>query len=75
MKIHELIEALREYDQMAEVHFAYNYGDHGRTMVAPKVRKVEDGMVCHSAYHDMDRLADEDDEGNGKLVEEVVILR
>ena len=74
MKVSELIEMLEEMDQDAEVHFAYNYGDHWRTEVAPKVDRVDEGAVEYSDYHRMDKLVDEDDE-DAVLDRRVVILK
>jgi hypothetical protein len=61
MKVSQLIEQLQCMDAEAEVHFAYNYGDHWRTTVAPKVNQVFGGVVQYSEYHRMDKLVDEDD--------------
>jgi hypothetical protein len=62
MLVKELIESLKYMDQDAEVHFAYNYGDHWRTEVAPKVSQVTEGVVEFSEYHRMDKLVtDEED--------------
>ena len=74
MKVSELIEMLEEMDQDAEVHYAYNYGDHWRTEVAPKVDRVDEGAVEYSDYHRMDKLVDEDDE-DAALARRVVILK
>jgi len=60
MKVKDLIEKLRYMDQEADVHYAYGYGDHWRTTVAPKVSEVFEGAVVYSDYHRMDKLADED---------------
>jgi hypothetical protein len=60
MKVSELIESLQYMDKDAEVHFAYNYGDHWRTQVAPSVSRVDEGVVEYSEYHSMDRIASED---------------
>jgi hypothetical protein len=60
MKVKDLIELLEGYDTEAEVHFAYGYGDHWRTTVAPKVTQVFEGAVVYSDYHRMDKLADTD---------------
>jgi hypothetical protein len=60
MKVKELIKQLGYMDAEADVHFAYGYGDHWRTTVAPKVRQVFEGAVQYSDYHRMDKLADED---------------
>ena len=62
MQVKELIEQLQYMDQEAEVHFSYNYGDHWRTEVAPKVDRVDEGAVVYSDYHRMDKIAEYDDE-------------
>jgi hypothetical protein len=61
MKVSQLIEELQCMDQDAEVHFSYNYGDHWRSQVAPKVSQVFEGVVEFSEYHRMDKLVDEED--------------
>ena len=61
MLVKELIEMLEGMNQDAEVHFAYNYGDHWRTEVAPKVGQVDEGAVVYSDYHRMDKIAEHDD--------------
>ena len=83
MTVQELIEQLGYMDKDAEVHFSYNYGDHWRTQVAPKVGSVDEGAVVYSEYHRMDKMVDTDgdcdfdDEGN-EIVDEttrrVVVL-
>jgi hypothetical protein len=62
MQVKELIEMLGYMDQDAEVHFAYNYGDHWRTKVAPKVDSVGECVVAYSAYHSMDKVQIEDED-------------
>ena len=62
MLVKELIESLKYMDQEAEVHFAYNYGDHWRTEVAPKVSQVTEGVVEYSDYHRMDKIETDEDE-------------
>jgi len=83
MLVKELIEQLECMNPEADVHFAYNYGDHWRTEVAPKLSRVDEGAVVYSEYHRMDRMledtgdADFDDEGNEVLDEtlrRVVVL-
>jgi hypothetical protein len=61
MLVKELIEQLQYMDQDADVHFSYNYGDHWRTQVAPKVGSIEEGVVEYSAYHSMDKMVDDED--------------
>jgi tRNA/tmRNA/rRNA uracil-C5-methylase (TrmA/RlmC/RlmD family) len=56
MKVADLIEALQGMDPTLDVHFAYGYGDHWRTEVAPKVSQVSEGVVEFSDYHRMDKL-------------------
>jgi hypothetical protein len=60
MLVKDLIEQLGYMDPEAEVHFAYNYGDHWRTEVAPKIDRVDEGVVEYSEYHRMDKIASED---------------
>ena len=83
MKVSELIEMLQHMNQDADVHFAYNYGDHWRTEVAPKLSRVDEGAVVYSEYHRMDKMLEDDgdcefdDEGNEVLDEtlrRVVVL-
>lgn len=80
MKVAQLIEQLQYLDQDAEVHFAYNYGDHWRTEVAPSVSRVDEGVVEFSDYHRMDKMVDDEDcydeeTGNYKeSVRRVVVL-
>ena len=62
MTVSELMEQLKYLDPNTEVHFSYNYGDHWRTEVAPKVSSVSEGVVEFSDYHRMDKLVtDEED--------------
>jgi len=72
MKVSDLIEALQGMDPDLDVHFAYNYGDHWRTQVAPSVGRVDMGFVQYSDYHRMDKLVepdyDEEPEDNLKAV-------
>ena len=83
MQVFQLIEQLMDMDPNAEVHFSYNYGDHWRTEVAPKVGRVDEGAVVYSEYHRMDKMLEDDgdcefdDEGNERLDEtlrRVVVL-
>ena len=83
MQVKELIEMLQDMNPEADVHFAYNYGDHWRTEVAPKVGSVDEGAVVYSEYHRMDKMLEDtgdcefDDEGNEVMDEtlrRVVVL-
>jgi len=59
MQVKELIEMLQDMNPESDVHFAYNYGDHWRTEVAPKLSRVDVGAVVYSDYHRMDKLMEE----------------
>ena len=61
MQVKDLIEKLQFMNPDAEVHFSYNYGDHWHTEVAPTVSSVDEGVVKYSAYHNMDKLMDENE--------------
>lgn len=80
MLVKDLIEQLGYMDKDAEVHFSYNYGDHWRTEVAPRVSNISEGVVEFSEYHRMDKLVDDEDcydeeTGNYKTdVRKVVVL-
>ena len=81
MKVSELIEQLQDMNPEAEVHFSYCYGDHWRTEVAPKIDRVDEGVVEYSEYHRMDKMVgeyeDQFDEETGDLrtdVRKVVVL-
>lgn len=78
MLVRDLIELLEEMPADAEVHFAYNYGDHWRTQVAPKVDSVELGEVKYSDYHRMPKVVerdyDDEDDSTEDEQSQVVIL-
>ena len=80
MTVDELIAELQCLPRDAEVHFAYNYGDHWRTQVAPTVDTVEMGKVKFSDYHRMPKVVEEDyddedhDYSTGEPEGQVVIL-
>ena len=78
MQVYQLIEQLEYLDPNAEVHFSYNYGDHWSTNVAPTVDQVSMGVVKYSAYHNMDKLMDEnemyEEEGDFEGTRRVVVL-
>lgn len=61
MTVQELMEQLGYMDPNANVHFAYGYGDHWRTTVAPRVSEVSEGVVEFSDYHRMDKLIEDED--------------
>ena len=80
MQVKELIEMLEGMNPEAEVHFSYNYGDHWRTEVAPKVDRVDEGAVVYSEYHRMDKMLEEQydvefDEETGEEVKDETLRR
>jgi hypothetical protein len=80
MKVAELIEQLGHMNPEADVHFAYNYGDHWRTEVAPRVGRVDEGAVVYSDYHRMDKLMEDEydtdfDEETGEEVQNETLRR
>jgi hypothetical protein len=75
MNVKELISRLKQEDPKAEVHFAYNYGDHWDTEVAPVVESVDQSEVVFSDYHSMDKLVDpEEDDDDDRTRRRVVVL-
>ena len=78
MKVADLILELQDMNPEADVHFAYNYGDHWRTEVAPKISNVREGVVAYSEYHRMDKVVNEDydDEDEAEVASQrrVVVL-
>ena len=62
MQVKELIEQLGYMNPEAEVHFAYGYGDHWRTTVAPAASRVFQGQVQYSEYHRMDKMVEDEDD-------------
>lgn len=73
MTVKQLIEALQEELDDAEVMFAYEYGDYGRSVVAEKVRRVGADEVEWSEYHRSWKVIDDDEAGPGS--KRVVVLR
>lgn len=79
MKVKELIEILKEYDENMIVHISYGYGDYWHTQVAPSVNYVEEGLVEYSQYHQMDKVFTtdayyEDDEEVDECTRKVVLI-
>jgi hypothetical protein len=73
MKVQELIALLQDMNPEADVHIAYNYGDHWRTVVAPEVRSVTETYVIESNYHSMPKVVDDESEVDDEATEVVVI--
>lgn len=73
MTVAELIARLQEVDQDAEVHFAYDYGDHAHAQAAPAVRKITYENVLHVDYYRTTIVVDEDDSRYDDAKEVVVL--
>lgn len=73
MKVRDLIRELEAFDDEVEVHFSYSYGDHWRSVVAPKCNNVDLGAVIYSQYHSMSVVIDEEDT-RFKEAREVVVI-
>jgi hypothetical protein len=74
MTVDELVSELQEYDGDLPVHFAHNSGDYWRTVIAPSVDQVEEGLVVPSAYHQTPKVVGEDDDHSGKTKPTKVLL-
>jgi predicted metal-binding protein len=79
MKVSELREMLEDFDGDMEVHFEYNYGDHWRTTVAPKVTTVDEAEVVWSEYHRMPKIVErdydeEDEHDEPETLQRVVVI-
>jgi hypothetical protein len=75
MTVEELIRELKELPPDKPIHFQYNYGDYWRTIVAPEIQRVEEGVVTYSTYHNMPKVVDEEEKPEkGKSLVEVVLV-
>ena len=61
LTVKEMIAQLEHMDPDAYVHFTYNSNDYWRTQLAPVACSVYEGFVQESAYHNMDKVVDEND--------------
>ena len=64
LTVGQLIELLQNEDQDLPVVFSYNYGDHWNTQVLAQVEELEEGTAEWSAYHDMFKLADDNNDSD-----------
>lgn len=74
MKVKDLIRSLETQDPEAEVRMSYDYGDYVHTMVAAKIRGVEEMTVKYSQYHNEYRVTDDDEEVNPDDYRTAVVL-
>lgn len=75
MTAQELIDELQDsgMDLDLPIHFAYNYGDHWNTEVAPEVGSVDGDNIIKSPYHNCYKTVEETNDDDGS--KEVIILR
>lgn len=66
MTVAELIEELESMDPDAKVMFAYQSGDHWRTVVCEPVESVDEEEVKWSEYHRKYELVGEDEADDGE---------
>ncbi len=79
----ELFKELEGYDDDAEVHFVYDYGDHWHTSIASPVDEADMGDIAWSDYHSDYKVVDaeehDDDVANGhsidREVKNVILLK
>lgn len=64
MQVKDLIQQLQQFDEGDEVHISYNYGDHWRTQVAPKIKRIQMLEVKHSDYHRMPAVVGDEEDGD-----------
>ena len=64
MKVSELIERLKDFDDDMEVMFEHPSHDHWRTVLASEVSQVSENTVRYAEYHRQHVLAEgrDDDE-------------
>ena len=76
MKVHELIERLKDFDDDMEVMFEHPAHDYWRTVLASDILRVQENTVRYAEYHRQHVLADgydEDEEASDPRKEVVLI--
>ena len=61
MTVSDLIAELENFDEDAEVYFAYDYGDHCHSLVAQEANELTERLIKWSSYHKLYRVADDDE--------------
>lgn len=72
MNVKTLREMLAQFDDAAEVKFAYDFGDYWRTTVARTINCVDERAVEYSDYHRMHKVLNDDEDWDDKKI--VVVL-
>ena len=73
MKVSDLIEELKQFNDDTEVMFSYNYGDHCNTSVAQKINSVYENEVVYSDYHNMHKMANEEYDYNKEKISVIIL--
>lgn len=68
MTVQDLRDQLEGLDPEMEVHIGYDYNDYWNTKVAPKATTAEEQYIKYSDYHRMDKISNDDDNEDDKLV-------
>ena len=66
----ELIEALRDVPDDAEIFFEYASGDYWRTTLARPINIVDEKVLVYSRYHNTWKVIDDFEEGEQTLAED-----
>lgn len=74
MKVRDLIAALSEHDQNAEVMFRHPSHDYWRNELASEVDGVERALVTWSDYHSQNKVVDTDDERKRERCKRVILI-
>jgi hypothetical protein len=67
MTPHELARILLDGPDLP-VHHVYDCGDYWHTILAPEVTSADLGTVCHSPYHDADKVTGRDEDGQRQVL-------
>ena len=68
MKVSDLINELSNLNEDDEVYFSYKRGDHCQTPVASPVNSIDEMEISYSDYHNMFKVASDDNENNKRCV-------
>jgi hypothetical protein len=74
MTVEQLIEKLQEEDPEAEVYFAYGSGDYWRTILAKKVTRMDEKPIQYSAYHEMNKVVEDEADFDDATTPLVLVL-
>lgn len=70
----DLIDLLKDYDDNEEVFIAFDYGDHGHSMVTQEIVEVIKHPVRKCAYGPMSQCIDMDEDVELKDTDPIIIM-